>query len=156
MNLNHIRILESCHKFLIGITSFEEEFQDDTLVYQYRNQNITFDTYQESNSITFSDYNLEYSRLNEEKSYIDKRQDIIQLFPSEEHLRALSRIPKAEQARIQIFKLLSQINLEILSSKYPDLKKDNFGYGFYNFATKEEYPIYLFSEDDHFELVAIN
>ena len=81
---------------------------------------------------------------------------MIDAFPSEEVLRALQRVTSPEQARIQIFKLLSEVNLEILSEKNPNVKKDNFGYGFFNFATKEEYPVYLFLEDDNFELVAIN
>ncbi|WP_238140369.1 hypothetical protein [Streptococcus suis] len=75
---------------------------------------------------------------------------------TEEHLRALQRVSNPEQARIQIFKLLTEVNLETLTNKNPEIKRDNFGYGFFNFATKEEYPIYLFSNDATFELVAIN
>ncbi|MGV3011497.1 hypothetical protein [Streptococcus thoraltensis] len=156
MNINQIRILEACHKFLSGITSFEEEFQDDYLVYQYQGENISFDTYQKYETLSFVDYKLKYGYLDDVRTYLDDRQDLIDAFPSEEHLRTLQRISNAEQARIQIFKLLSQVDLEGLSSKYPDLKKDNFGYDFFNSATKEKYPIYLFSEDDTFELVAIN
>ena len=156
MNINQIRILEVCHKFLIGITNFKEEFQDDYLVYRYQGENISFETYQEYEGFSFFDYKLKYGRLEDVRTYLDDRQDLIDAFPSEEVLRALQRITSPEQARIQIFKLLSEVNLEILSEKNPTVKKDNFGYGFFNFATKEEYPVYLFSEDDNFELVAIN
>ena len=156
MNINQIRILEVCHKFLIGITNFKEEFQDDYLVYRYQGENISFETYREYEGFSFVDYKLKYGRLEDVRTYLDDRQDLIDAFPSEEVLRALQRITSPEQARIQIFKLLSEVNLEILSEKNPTVKKDNFGYGFFNFATKEEYPVYLFSEDDNFELVAIN
>lgn len=156
MNINQIRILEVCHKFLIGITNFKEEFQDDYLVYRYQGENISFETYQEYEGFSFVDYKLKYGRLEDVRTYLDDRQDLIDAFPSEEVLRALQRITSPEQARIQIFKLLSEVNLEILSEKNSTVKKDNFGYGFFNFATKEEYPVYLFSEDDNFELVAIN
>ncbi|NQO51083.1 hypothetical protein HO964_09155 [Streptococcus suis] len=156
MDINQVRILEACHKFLIGITSCKDTLQDDTLVYLYRGQRITFETYQEYSNLTFTDYSLQYSRLHGENSYINDRQELVDIFPSEEHLRALQRISDADQARIQIVKLLTQINLEVLSSKYSVLKKDNFGYDFYNFETKESYPIYLFSDNDNFELVAIS
>ena len=36
MNLNQIRILEACHKFLIGLTEFKDELQNDSLVYLSR------------------------------------------------------------------------------------------------------------------------
>ncbi|MGV3353277.1 hypothetical protein [Streptococcus orisratti] len=156
MNINQVRILEACHKFLIDITNFKEEFQDDYLVYRYQGENISFETYQECEGFSFVDYKLKYGRLEDVRTYLDDRQDLIDAFPSEEVLRALQRVTSPEQARIQIFKLLSEVNLEILSEKNPTVKKDNFGYGFFNFATKEEYPVYLFSEDDNFELVAIN
>lgn len=58
INLNQIRIVEACHKFLIGITPFEEELQDDTLVYQYQGERVTFDTYQEFDHLSFSDSNF--------------------------------------------------------------------------------------------------
>ena len=156
MNINQVRILEACHKFLIGITNFKEEFQDAYLVYRYQGENISFETYQEYEGFSFVDYKLKYGRLEDVRTYLDDRQDLIDAFPSEEVLRALQRVTSPEQARIQIFKLLSEVNLEILSEKNPNVKKDNFGYGFFNFATKEEYPVYLFLEDDNFELVAIN
>ncbi|MGF0071935.1 hypothetical protein [Streptococcus orisratti] len=155
MDLKQVRILEFCHKFLIGITDFEEEFQDDHLVYQYNGDNISFETYQESERLSFIDYNLRQGYLDDARVSIDERQDLIDVFPTEEHLRVLTRIKDADQARIQIFKLLSQVNLETLSEKNPNIKRDNFGYGFFNHATKEEYPIYLFQEGDVFELVAI-
>lgn len=156
MNINQVRIFEACHKFLIGITNFKEEFQDDYLVYLYQGENISFETYQEYEGFSFVDYKLKYGRLEDVRTYLDDRQDLIDAFPSEEVLRALQRVTSPEQARIQIFKLLSEVNLEILSEKNPNVKKDNFGYGFFNFATKEEYSVYLFLEDDNFELVAIN
>ena len=42
MNLNQIRILEACHKFLIGLTEFKDELQNDSLVYRFQDKNITF------------------------------------------------------------------------------------------------------------------
>lgn len=33
MNLNEVRVLEACHKFLIGLTEFEEKLQNDSLVF---------------------------------------------------------------------------------------------------------------------------
>lgn len=80
---------------------------------------------------------------------------MINAFPSQHELRALARISDLEQARIQIFKLLSQANLETLIEKNSNIKKDHFGYQFYNLETKEKYPIYLFPENTNFELVAI-
>lgn len=156
MNLNQIRIIEACHKFLIGITNFEEELQDDVLVYRYKGNLVRFETYQEYEQRSFVDYNLKYGYLDDTRTYIDDRADLIAAFPSEEHLRALQRVNDAEQARVQIFKLLSQVNLDSLSEKNSHIKKDNFGYDFFNFATKEEYPVYLFSDDESFELVAIS
>ena len=111
MNINQIRILEVCHKFLIGITNFKEEFQDDYLVYRYQGENISFETYQEYEGFSFVDYKLKYGRLEDVRTYLDDRQDLIDAFPSEEVLRALQRITSPEQARIQIFKLLSEVNL---------------------------------------------
>lgn len=156
MNLNQIRIIEACHKFLIGITNFEEELQDDVLVYRYKGNLVSFETYQEYEQRSFVDYNLKYGYLDDTRTYIDDRADLIAAFPSEEHLRVLQRVNDAEQARVQIFKLLSQVNLDSLSEKNSHIKKDNFGYDFFNFATKEEYPVYLFSDDESFELVAIS
>ncbi|CYV47612.1 hypothetical protein HO670_07825 [Streptococcus suis] len=156
LNLNQIRIVEACHKFLIGITSFEEELQDDTLVYQYQGERITFDTYQEYEHLSFVDYKLKFGYLDDVRTYLDDREELVNAFPTEEHLRALQRVSNPEQARIQIFKLLTEVNLETLTNKNPEIKRDNFGYSFFNFATKEEYPIYLFSNDATFELVAIS
>lgn len=51
MNLNQIRILEACHKFLNGITLLKEELQNDNLVYQY---NRCFPEYASSQSFTKS------------------------------------------------------------------------------------------------------
>ena len=156
MNLNQIRILEACHKFLIGITNFEDKLQDDKLVYHYQDKNIAFITYQEYKNLSFTDYKLKFDSLHGSITGIDKRDDLIDvLFRNEHELRVLNSISDLEQARIQIFKLLSQANLETLIEKNSNIKKDHFGYQFYNLETKEKYPIYLFPENANFELVAI-
>ncbi|HGI2571294.1 TPA: hypothetical protein ACJR21_000273 [Streptococcus agalactiae] len=100
MNLNQIRIIEACHKFLIGITNFEEELQDDVLVYRYKGNLVSFETYQEYEQRSFVDYNLKYGYLDDTRTYLDDRADLIAAFPSEEHLRALQRVNDAEQARV--------------------------------------------------------
>lgn len=156
MNLNQIRILEACHKFLNGITLLKEELQNDNLVYQYNGKTITFDTYQEYEQLTFIDYNPKFEYVDETRVYISDRQNLIDAFPNKHHLTALQKVSDEDQARIQIFKLLSQVNFEVLSEKYPNVKKDRFGYDFYNFETKESYPIYLFEDNATFELVAIS
>ncbi|XCY62383.1 hypothetical protein ABG811_02750 [Streptococcus iniae] len=156
MDLKQVRILEACYKFLIDITDFKEEFQDDSLVYKYRGEHITFETYQEYERLSFVDYKIKHGYVDDTRVYLDNRIDLIASFPSEEHLRALQRVTDVEHARIQVFKLLSQVNLNYLSDKNQDIKKDNFGYSFYNYATKEEYPIYLFDDRLAFELVAIS
>lgn len=61
--------------------------------------------------------------------------NIIDAFPNTHHLRALQKVSDEDQARIQIFKLLLQVNFEVLSEKYSNVKKDRFGYDFYNFET---------------------
>lgn len=155
MNLNEIRILEVCHKFLIDLTEFKDELQNDSLVYRFQDKNITFVTYQEYRNLSFIDFRLRYDHLDDSITYIDDREDLINAFPSQHELRALARISDLEQARIQIFKLLSQANLEILTEKNSNAKKDYFGYQFRNLETKESYPIYLFPENTNFELVAI-
>ncbi|WP_161978811.1 hypothetical protein [Streptococcus sp. S784/96/1] len=155
MNIKQVRILEACYQFLIDITNFKEEFQDDNLVYRYKGEHITFETYQEYERLSFVDYNLKHGYVDDTRTYLDDRADLIASFPSKEHLRALQRVTDVEHARIQVLKLLSQVNLDTLSEKKQDIKKDNFGYDFYNYATKEEYPIYLFEDDATFELVAI-
>ncbi|MEI4413961.1 hypothetical protein ACLMK5_05195 [Streptococcus anginosus] len=156
MNLNQIRILEACHKFLNGITLLKEELQNDNLVYQYNGKTITFDTYQECEQLTFIDYDPKFGYVDEIRVYISDRQNLINAFPNKDHLRALQKVSDEDQARIQIFKLLSQVNFEVLSEKYSNVKKDRFGYDFYNFETKENYPIYLFEDNAAFELVAIS
>ncbi len=156
MNLNQIRILEACHKFLNGITLLKEELQNDNLVYQYNGKTITFDTYQECEQLTFIDYDPKFEYVNETRVYINDRQNLIDAFPNTHHLRALQKVSDEDQARIQIFKLLLQVNFEVLSEKYSNVKKDRFGYDFYNFETKENYPIYLFEDNATFELVAIS
>lgn len=155
MNLNEIRILEACHKFLIGLTEFEEKLQNDSLVYRFQDKNITFVTYQEYRNLSFIDFKLKHDYLDDSITYLDDREELISVFPSEHELRALNRMSDMEQARVQIFKLLSQANLEILTEKNPNAKKDYFGYQFRNLETKESYPIYLFPENANFELVAI-
>lgn len=155
MNLNQIRILEACHKFLIGLTEFEEKLQNDSLVYRFQDKNITFVTYQKYRNLSFIDFKLKYDYLDDSITYLDDREELISAFPSEHELRALNRVSDMEQARIQIFKLLSQANLESLIKNYPNSKKDYFGYQFRNLETKESYPIYLFPENANFELVAI-
>lgn len=155
MNLNQIRILEACHKFLNGITLLKEELQNDNLVYQYNGKTITFDTYQEYEQLTFIDYDPKFEYVDETRVYINDRQNLIDAFPNRHHLIALQKVSDEDQARIQIFKLLSQVNFEVLSEKYPNVKKDRFGYDFYNFETKESYPIYLFEDNAAFELVAV-
>lgn len=155
MNLNQIRILEACHKFLIGLTKFEEKLQNDSLVYRFQDKNIMFVTYQEYRNLSFIDFKLKYDYLDDSITYLDDREKLISVFPSEHELRALNRMSDMEQARVQIFKLLSQANLESLIKKYPNAKKDYFGYQFRNLETKESYPIYLFPENANFELVAI-
>lgn len=155
MNLNQIRILEACHKFLIGLTEFEEKLQNDSLVYRFQDKNILFVTYQEYRNLSFIDFKLKSDYLDDSITYIDDREDLINAFPSQHELRALARVSDLEQARIQIFKLLSQANLEILTEKNSNAKKDYFGYQFRNLETKESYPIYLFPENANFKLVAI-
>ena len=155
MNLNQIRILEACHKFLIGLTEFEEKLQNDSLVYRFQDKNIMFVTYQEYRNLSFIDFKLKSDYLDDSITYLDDREELISVFPSEHELRALNRMSDLEQARIQIFKLLSQANLEILTEKNSNAKKDYFGYQFRNLETKESYPIYLFPENANFELVAI-
>lgn len=155
MNLNQIRILEACHKFLIGLTEFEEKLQNDSLVYRFQDKNIMFVTYQEYRNLSFIDFKLKHDYLDDSITYLDDREELISVFPSEHELRALNRMSDLEQARIQIFKLLSQANLETLTEKNPNAKKDYFGYQFRNLETKESYPIYLFPENANFELVAI-
>ena len=154
MNLNEIRILEACHKFLIGLTEFEEKLQNDSLVYRFQDKNIMFVTYQEHRNLSFIDFKLKHDYLDDSITYLDDREELISVFPSEHELRALNRMSDLEQARIQIFKLLSQANLETLTEKNPNAKKDYFGYQFRNLETKESYPIYLFPENANFELVA--
>ena len=154
MNLNEIRILEACHKFLIGLTEFEEKLQNDSLVYRFQDKNIMFVTYQEYRNLSFTDFKLKHDYLDDSITYLDDREELISVFPSEHELRALNRMSDLEQARIQIFKLLSQANLETLTEKNPNAKKDYFGYQFRNLETKESYPIYLFPENANFELVA--
>lgn len=155
MNLNQIRILEACHKFLIGLTEFEEKLQNDSLVYRFQDKNIMFVTYQEYRNLSFIDFKLKSDYLDDSITYLDDREELISVFPSEHELRALNRMSDMEQARVQIFKLLSQANLETLTEKNPNAKKDYFGYQFRNLETKESYPIYLFPENANFELVAI-
>ena len=155
MNLNQIRILEACHKFLIGLTEFEEKLQNDSIVYRFQDKNILFVTYQEYRNLSFIDFKLKSDYLDDSITYIDDREDLINAFPSQHELRALARVSDLEQARIQIFKLLSQANLEILTEKNSNAKKDYFGYQFRNLETKESYPIYLFPENANFKLVAI-
>lgn len=154
MNLNQIRILEACHKFLIGLTEFKDELQNDSLVYRFQDKNITFVTYQEYRNLSFIDFILKYDYLDDSITYLDDRVDLISAFPNEHELRALNRMSDLEQVRIQIFKLLSQANLETLTEKNSNAKKDNFGYQFRNLETKESYPIYLFPENAKFELIA--
>lgn len=154
MNLNQIRILEACHKFLIGLTEFKDELQNDSLVYQFQDKNITFVTYQEYRNLSFIDFILKYDYLDDSITYLDDRVDLISAFPNEHEIRALNRMSDLEQVRIQIFKLLSQANLETLTEKNSNAKKDNFGYQFRNLETKESYPIYLFPENAKFELIA--
>ena len=154
MNLNEIRILEACHKFLVGLTEFEEKLQNDSLVYRFQGEEISFVTYQECENFKFIDYDLQSDFLKDSPTYIDDREELINAFPTQHQLRALSKITDLEQIRIQIFKLLSQANLESLIKNYPNAKKDYFGYQFRNLETKESYPIYLFPENANFELVA--
>ena len=155
MNLNEVRLLEACHKFLIGLTEFEEELQNDSLVYRFQDKNIMFVTYQKYRNLSFIDFKLKYDHLDDSITYLDDREELISVFPNEHELRALNRMSDMEQARVQIFKLLSQANLESLIKNYPNAKKDYFGYQFRNLETKESYPIYLFPENANFELVAI-
>lgn len=123
MNLNEIRILEACHKFLIGLTEFEEKLQNDSLVYRFQDKNITFVTYQEYRNLSFIDFKLKHDYLDDSITYLDDREELISVFPSEHELRALNRMSDMEQARVQIFKLLSQANLEILTEKIQMPKK---------------------------------
>jgi hypothetical protein len=73
MNLNQIRILETCHKFLIGLTEFKDELQNDSLVYRFQDKNITFVTYQEYRNLSFIDFNLKYDYLDDSITYLDDR-----------------------------------------------------------------------------------
>jgi len=132
-----------------------EKLQNDSLVYRFQDKNIIFVTYQEYRNLSFIDFKLKYDFLDDSITYLDDRVDLISAFPNEHELRALNRMSDLEQARIQIFKLLSQANLETLTEKNPNAKKDYFGYQFRNLETKESYPIYLFPENANFELVAI-
>ena len=156
MNINEVRILEACHKFLIDRTLFKDDLEKDKLVFRYNGNNIKFDTYQKYEKLSFIDYQLKQGYLDDVISYFDDRKILIDLFPSKEHIRKLSSLDNKSQVRLQIFKLLAQINLEKIPQDCYQIKKDNFGYNFYNFTTKETYPIILFKESDTFELIAID
>jgi len=159
MNLNEIRILEACHEYLISLTKFNNELNSALkkchLVYRFQDKNITFMTYQSYRGSSFIDFRLGDYRLDTSITHINDREDLINAFPSQRELRTLAEISNLEQFRIQMFKLLTQVNLETLIEKNPNAKKDNFVYWFRNLETKEKYPIYLFPEDANFELVAI-
>ncbi|WP_259298879.1 hypothetical protein [Streptococcus vestibularis] len=99
MNLNQIRILEACHKFLIGLTKFEEKLQNDSLVYRFQDKNIMFVTYQEYRNLSFIDFKLKYDYLDDSITYLDDREELISVFPSEHELRALNRMSDMEQTR---------------------------------------------------------
>lgn len=156
MNINEVRILEACHKFLIDLTSFKDDLENDKLVFRHNGNNIKFDTYQKYEKLSFVDYQLKQGYLDDVTSYFDDREMLIDLFPTEEHLRKLSSLDDKSQVRLQIFKLLAQVNLGKVPQDYYQIKKDNFGYNFYNFTTKETYPIILFKESDTFELITID
>lgn len=150
-------------KFTTPVPRFTKDFPSTeikipffkVLLFDYGN-NIKFDTYQKYEKLSFVDYQLKQGYLDDVTSYFDDREMLIDLFPTEEHLRKLSSLDDKSQVRLQIFKLLAQVNLGKVPQDYYQIKKDNFGYNFYNFTTKETYPIILFKESDTFELITID
>ena len=159
MNLNQIRLLEACHSYLVERThsSIKEQLVSDKLVFSCNNNFCTFNTYQEmSYNYTFIDYELNSFELREKRREI---QDISELYDalklSGNELSVLSQITNVDTARIQIFKLLSRVDIEPLATLYPKLKTDNYIYDVYNLTIDKSFPVYHLSNTASFDLVSI-
>lgn len=98
-------------------TEFQDELQNDSSSTDFKIKYYVCNLSRVQEFIIYR-FQIKYDYLDDSITYLDDRVDLISAFPNEHELRALNRMSDLEQARIQIFKLLSQANLEALTEKF--------------------------------------
>ena len=159
MDLNKVRLVEACYEYLLDklAPSVKESFKGSSLVFENNQTMYQFQTFQENPyKATFIEYKLAQFELSEIRKDIRDVNDLykaLQLRDTE--LSTLANVTDVSVVKALIFKLLSNADLDTLSEIYPDLKEDNIVYNLQILGNNIKFPIYQFSDDSTFRLVAI-
>ncbi|MEQ9763214.1 hypothetical protein ABPS01_00810 [Streptococcus sp. ZJ151] len=154
MNLNQIRILEACHRYLIDKVNdkLTKELLNDKLVFKVDNKLVTFDTFQKFSSYYFYEYQLGYYMESETYETIDIQKIFKLVNPGEGQLNTLSMLDNISKVRAHIFKILCQIDFDIFDRQ---IKTNNFVYNWRYLDNDTVLPIYKVETDKDFELISI-
>lgn len=154
MNLNQIRILEACHRYLIDRVNHKltKELLNDKLVFKVDNKLVTFNTFQKFSNYYFYEYQLSYYMESETYETIDIPEIFNVIKPAEGHLNTLSMLDNISKVRVHIFKILCQIDFGIFDKQ---IKTNNFAYNWQYLDNDTVLPIYKVDTDKDFELISI-
>lgn len=160
MDLNKVRLVEACYEYLLDklAPSVKESFKGSSLVFENNQTMYLFQTFQENpyKATTFIEYKLSQFELGEIRKDI---KDIYNLYEAlqlrDTELSTLVNVTDVSVVKALIFKLLSNADLDTLSEIYPDFKEDNIVYNLQILGNNIKFPIYQFSDDSSFRLVAI-
>lgn len=154
MNLNQIRILEACHRYLIDRVNnkLTKELLNDKLVFKVDNKLVTFDTFQKFSYYYFYEYQLNYYMESETYETIDTQEIFKIVNPGEGHLNTLGMLDDISKVRAHIFKILCQIDFAIFDRQ---IKTNNFVYNWRYLDNDTVLPIYKVDTDKDFKLISI-
>lgn len=154
MELNQIRLLEACHKYLIdrANVNLKETLSNNKLVFEVNGKLVSFTTYQKAKWHSFYEYELgAYSEV-EDHTSIDVT-DILSILNLETGIAStLSMITDADQVRNYIFKFLSLVDFSRFEKS---IKNTEFVYDFRYLENNICLPCTKIDKDTSFNFIGI-
>ncbi|MCK1242411.1 hypothetical protein MX041_03325 [Streptococcus uberis] len=162
MDLNEVRILESCFQYLIKKTSFEKELKNTKLIFKMNKVDlVSFNTYEKIDEHLFIEKvlsNDEYDSIKNDSILINDYKLLFEAFEfakNNQRFINIKSVNTEKQALLIVFKLLQQVNVNSIKESVGVAKSSLFVYNFENYSNKTAFPIYSMGASDDFELVSI-
>lgn len=154
MDLNQVRLLEACHRYLVDRVHIDikENMLNDKLVFEFNGDFVTFNTYQEVGHCCFYEYELgSYEELENHRS-IDVTEILSILNLKSGQIGTLSMLTDITRVRAYIFKILSQADFAKFEK---EIKNTNFAYNFRYVENYSYLPCVKIDKDKLFNFVSI-